>query len=131
MGDLEAKRFFVASTVYSTTKLENILFTSELGRRLEGTRVLATCFNPGIVATDFGRDDLAGTVHRSPLRRLMKSPESGADTLTWLVTEPADRLRQGGYYSNRRRGILNAQALSHRLARELWEHSAALVGVPG
>src|ERR1700684_1124799 len=72
-----------APTVYATTKLENILFTRELGRRLTGTGVLATCFHPGVVATDLGRGDLlSGAVYRSPLRRVMKSADQGADTLS-------------------------------------------------
>ena len=92
---LETRHLYQAAVVYGTTKLENILFTRELGRRLEGTGVLATCFNPGLVATRLGRDDGGGFIDRSPPRRLMLTPEQGADTLVWLATAPADRLRQG------------------------------------
>jgi NAD(P)-dependent dehydrogenase (short-subunit alcohol dehydrogenase family) len=127
IGDLESRRFFQGTAAYSTSKLENILFTRELGRRLSGTGVLATCFNPGLVATDLGRGNPAGLMHRSPLRRLMRSPEEGADTLVWLATGPADRLRQGGYYGNRRRGVMHVQARSDRLARQLWERSERMV----
>jgi NAD(P)-dependent dehydrogenase (short-subunit alcohol dehydrogenase family) len=125
--DLETKHFFVGSTVYGTTKLENILFTRELGRRLSGDRVLATCFNPGLVATDLGRGNLSGAMYRSPLRRLMKPAEGGADTLVWLATQPAERLKQGGYCGNRRPGLVNAQALSGRLARQLWDRTEILL----
>jgi NAD(P)-dependent dehydrogenase (short-subunit alcohol dehydrogenase family) len=125
--DLETKHFIVGSTVYGTTKLENILFTRELGRRLSGDRVLATCFNPGLVATDLGRGNLSGAMYRSPLRRLMKPAEGGADTLVWLATQPAERLKQGGYCGNRRPGLVNAQALSGRLARQLWDRTEILL----
>jgi NAD(P)-dependent dehydrogenase (short-subunit alcohol dehydrogenase family) len=125
--DLETTHFFVGSTVYGTTKLENILFTRELGRRLAGDRVLATCFNPGVVATDLGRGNLSGAMCRSPLRQLMRSAEGGADTLVWLATQPAERLKQGGYNSNRRPGLVNAQALSGRLARQLWDRTENLL----
>ena len=128
LHDLETRRFFVGSNVYGTTKLENILFTRELGRRMTGTGVLVTCFNPGVVATDLGRGNLSGAMYRSPLRRLMKSAEGGADTLVWLAAQPAERLRQGGYYSNRRPGLVNAQALNGRLARQLWDQTEKLLG---
>jgi NAD(P)-dependent dehydrogenase (short-subunit alcohol dehydrogenase family) len=128
LNDLESRLFFTGYTVYGTTKLENILFTRELGRRLAGTGVLATCFNPGAVATDLARGTLIGAAYQLPLSRLlMKSPEHGADTLVWLVTQPADRLRQGGYYSNRRPGLLNPQALSGPLARQLWEQTERIL----
>jgi NAD(P)-dependent dehydrogenase (short-subunit alcohol dehydrogenase family) len=129
LGDLQAKLFFTGTTVYGTTKLENIMFTRELGRRLAGTGVLATCFHPGVVATGLGRGDLlSGAVYGSPLRRVMKSADQGADTLIWLATEPAERLKQGGYYSNRRPGLVSPQALSGRLARQLWDRTEQLLG---
>jgi NAD(P)-dependent dehydrogenase (short-subunit alcohol dehydrogenase family) len=127
--DLESRFVFVGQAVYGTTKLENILFTRELARRLEGSDVLATCFHPGVVATGFGRGDLIGVLWNSPVRRLMRTPEQGADTLIWLATAPAEQLRPGGYYVDRRLGLVNPQALSGRLARQLWERSEQLVGV--
>jgi NAD(P)-dependent dehydrogenase (short-subunit alcohol dehydrogenase family) len=42
---------------YGQSKLANILFTSELARRLEGTGVTANCFHPGLVATGFNRNN--------------------------------------------------------------------------
>ncbi len=129
LNDLETKLFFAGPAVYGTTKLENILFTRELGRRLAGSGVLATCFNPGAVATDLGRGNLIGAMYQSPLRWLMKSAEDGADTLVWLATEPAARLRQGGYYSNRRPGVVNAQALDGSLAPRLWDQTEAILDI--
>ena len=76
-----------------------------------------------------GRVILVTGAYQLPLSRLlMKSPERGADTLVWLVTQPADRLSQGGYYSNRRPGLLNPQALSGPLARQLWDQTERLLG---
>jgi NAD(P)-dependent dehydrogenase (short-subunit alcohol dehydrogenase family) len=127
--DLDSRRVFLGPVVYGTTKLENILFTRELARRVEGSGVLATCFHPGVVATNFGRGDLIGVLWKSPLRLLMRSPEQGADTLVWLATAPPEQLRAGGYYVDRRLGALNPQALSGSLARRLWERSEQLVGL--
>ena len=81
-----------------------------------------------MVATGLGRGDLlSGAVYRSPLRRVMKSADRGADTLIWLATEPAGQLKQGGYYSNRRPGLVNAQALRRSLPRQLWDRTEQLL----
>jgi NAD(P)-dependent dehydrogenase (short-subunit alcohol dehydrogenase family) len=130
LRDLETTLFFLGSTVYGTTKLENIVFTRELGRRLDGTGVLATCFNPGPVATDLTRGTLMSIAYTSPLARsMMKTPERGADTLIWLLTQPAERLKQGAYYSNRRLGLVNPQARSSVLAQLLWERTEQILGM--
>ena len=39
---------------YARTKLANVLFTTELARRLAGNGVTANCLHPGVVASDFG-----------------------------------------------------------------------------
>jgi NAD(P)-dependent dehydrogenase (short-subunit alcohol dehydrogenase family) len=127
LRDLESRFLFNGSRTYATTKLQNILFTRELGRRLPDAKVLATSFNPGFVSTDLGRDDPIGALHRSPLRRLMRSPEEGADTLVWLAAAPSTELTQGAYYTDRRLGVLNPQALNGRLGRRLWERSEEMV----
>ena len=49
--DLEMEKHYRAVTAYGRSKLANILFTRELGRRLAGTRVTANCLHPGFVAT--------------------------------------------------------------------------------
>jgi NAD(P)-dependent dehydrogenase (short-subunit alcohol dehydrogenase family) len=117
----------VGPAAYSSSKLENILFTRELGRRLEGSGVLATCFNPGMVATDLGRQDATGLMNRTPLRRLLRTPQDGADTLVWLATAPAEELEQGAYYSGRRKGVRNLQARTGWGASALWQRSEKLV----
>ena len=38
-------------SVYGESKLANILFTTELARRLSGTKTTANCLHPGVVAT--------------------------------------------------------------------------------
>ena len=53
--DLQAERAYpgLGYVRYGETKLANILFTSELARRLAGTGVTANCFHPGFVDTRF------------------------------------------------------------------------------
>src|SRR5262249_13071275 len=55
--DLYAERSYRGFRRYKETKLANILFTKELGRRLEGTVATACCFHPGLVAAGFNRNN--------------------------------------------------------------------------
>ena len=86
---MNAERSYRGFERYGQTKLANILFTSELARRLSGTGVTASCFHPGLVATGFNRNngllmDLGMTI----LKPVSRSPEKGAETLVWLATSP-------------------------------------------
>lgn len=112
---------------YGETKLANILFTRELARRLEGSRVAAYCFHPGLVATGFNRNN--GTLMSlgmNAIRPFSRSPERGADTLVWLASaDPAD-LVSGGYYFDRRLTTPSKAALDDEDAGRLWEASERL-----
>src|SRR5262249_45967 len=49
--DLNAGHSYRGFGRHCKPKLANILFTTELARRLDGTGVTANCFHPGLVAT--------------------------------------------------------------------------------
>jgi len=112
---------------YGESKLANILFTAELARRLEGTGVTAACFHPGVVRTNFNRNN-------GPLMNLgmtligpfVRSPERGAETLVWLAESP--EVTAGGYYFDRKLTTPSPAARDMESARRLWEASEARVG---
>ena len=78
--DLQLAKSFSAMKAYGHSKLCNILFTRELGRRLRGTGVTANCLHPGFVATRFA-DESGGLISRfAGLAKLLAiSPEKGAE----------------------------------------------------
>jgi len=118
---------FSGFRAYGTSKLDNILFTRELARRAPAVR--AAAFHPGVVATEFARDSLlTGLFYRTPLSRTMRSPDSGADTMVWLAQD--DSWASGGYYADRKPARASRPASHATLARDLWERSAELVGLP-
>jgi NAD(P)-dependent dehydrogenase (short-subunit alcohol dehydrogenase family) len=133
LDDLDwERRRWSGLRAYTTSKLENVLFTRELARRLDGTGVSAVCFHPGNIASDFGREGLLyGIVYRTPLRRvLLISPEQGGTNLTALCVRPDIAGFHGAYFDQMKpHGRTSRQARDAELARGLWERSAALVGV--
>ena len=132
LDDLDfARRRYNQMQVYGTTKLENILFTRELARRLAGTDITTVCLHPGTVATGFARDSWwAPIVSNYPVKAFFKTPEQGADTLIWLATAQPSELEAGGYYVSRKLGSPTKAARDDAIAADLWVKSAELVGVP-
>jgi NAD(P)-dependent dehydrogenase (short-subunit alcohol dehydrogenase family) len=129
LDDLQSERSYAAFRVYGTTKLCNILFTRELARRAPDLR--ANCFHPGTVRTGFGKNEngiwkvlttLGGPFFRSPQR--------GARSLVWLALSPNAAQLTGEYIVDEKVETPSDDARNDTLARELWERSAQLVGLP-
>ncbi|WP_420798598.1 SDR family oxidoreductase [Paenibacillus beijingensis] len=115
---------------YGETKLANILFTTELARRLEGTGVTAHCFDPGLVATNFNQDN--GRLARmtmAVMRMFARTPEKGAETLVWLAGSDEIAAESGGYYRDMQTAIPAAPARNAEAAKRLWEISEEQTGI--
>jgi len=122
--DLNAERSYRAYRRYGQTKLANILFTAELGRRLDGTGVTANCFHPGLVATGFNHNNgLLMGLGMLFLRPFSRTPRKGAETLVWLVDSPDVAGEQGGYFVDERRASPSAAGQDMDAAALLWEIS--------
>jgi hypothetical protein len=109
---------------YCETKLANILFTTELARRLDGTGLTAKCFHPGLVATGFNRNNgLLMNLGMTILRPVARSPEKGAETLVWLATSPDVANVSGVYFFDQEQRPPSPEAQDRETARRLWEIS--------
>ena len=133
LDDLQGERGWSKWRAYCTSKLANVLFTRALHRHHVLDGVSTAAFHPGLVASGFGTQDqgATGRFYRSPFgRRVMVTPEKGADTLVWLAegTPPRD-WASGLYYVNRRIVRTTAAGRDDTLAEGLWRASAALVGL--
>lgn len=134
LDDLDRRRGrYNASTTYGVSKLAAILFAAELGRRYEADNLVAASFHPGLVATGIGSDSAAGPRPDVPLPRpslFQRTPEQGAEPLLYLATTP-DRDRIAGAYFTRTRKVRPRRAArSKHLARELWEATETVIGLP-
>jgi len=130
LADLQLRRGWSPWRAYANAKLANIVFTRGLHRRSVLDGVSAAAFHPGVVATNFGAT--SGPVVRWAYgsavgRRVMLTPEAGADTLGWLAdgTPPRD-WAPGGYFTRRQARRPHRQALDDVFARAFWDASAGL-----
>jgi NAD(P)-dependent dehydrogenase (short-subunit alcohol dehydrogenase family) len=112
---------------YGASKLENVLFTRELARRLRGTGVEAFAFHPGFVASGFGGSGSVATLGK----RLAVTTDEGAEPLVRLAAAPRIPAPSGNYFDRLRApGRLHRSADDAELARGLWECSVRFSEAP-
>jgi len=129
-NDLDAGRRFSGTRQYCVTKLANVLFTRELARRACDRGVVATCFHPGAVGSEFGQDE-PGVLNLGMrlAKRFLRTPARGADTGIWLATSPEAASLSGQYVVDRRVQTPRGQGTDDALAAAVWDASARLVGL--
>jgi NAD(P)-dependent dehydrogenase (short-subunit alcohol dehydrogenase family) len=128
--DLQSAHGYSGFAVYGRSKLMNILFTRELGRRLAGTGVTANCLHPGFVATRFG--DQSGGLMSFGIRLFKNfalTPELGAETIIYLASSPEVEGRSGGYYHKCRIEAPSRAAQNDADAKRLWDESSKIAGL--
>ena len=129
--DLQFVRRYRGQPAYNQSKLANVLFTYELARHLEGSGVTVNCVHPGVVRTNFGRDDMGSLMRLlTPLvRPFMRSPERGADTSVWLASSPEVEGVTGRYFTRRQEKRSSRRSYDTQLAGRLWRVSEELTGL--
>lgn len=130
-SDLQSEKSYSSFRVYGTTKLENILFTRELSRRLQGSGVTANCVHPGFVGTRFGQNNARNIVLKGITRAIMSfglKPEEGAKTIIYLASSPEVEGKSGGYYYKCKPEQPTEAARDDDAARRLWDASAKIAG---
>jgi NAD(P)-dependent dehydrogenase (short-subunit alcohol dehydrogenase family) len=129
--DLQSARDYRGFKAYGRSKLCNILFTRELARRLNGTRVTANCLHPGFVDTRFG--DEAGGIFpffiRLGKKTVALSPKKGAETIVYLASSPDVADVSGKYFYECRPKTPTAQAQDDAAAQRLWQETEKLSGI--
>ncbi len=140
LDDLDSERGYRPTRAYQRSKLANLLFTTELQRRLDaaGSEVRALAAHPGYSATNLQSH------HANPLmnrlmavsnRLLATSAEYGARPTYAAVTEdhPGDTFlgptRLGGSRGPIGPNSRSAAARDQAVARRLWELSEERTGV--
>jgi NAD(P)-dependent dehydrogenase (short-subunit alcohol dehydrogenase family) len=132
--DLQSTKHYRAMGVYGESKLANILFTTELARRLAGTGVTVNCLHPGVVATGYGRDgDTMGVISfgLKVIRPFTLSATQGAQTSVYLASSPEVAEVTGSYFVKCKPKQPSAAARDADAARRLYEVSESMVALTG
>lgn len=109
---------------YGQSKLANILFTAELGKRLEDTGVSSYCFDPGLVATNFNQNNgKMAKATMAVMKLFSRSPEKGAETLIWLTETDEISNQTGQYYIDKKAELPSKSARDRKAANLLWKVS--------
>src|SRR3954468_4370904 len=123
--DLMSERDYRRDQVYGRTKLGKILFTHELGRRLQGTGVVANAVHPGVVATGLLADYMGMAAGRHSFG---STPERGAEPIVYLAASSDLAGVSGRFFDRCTETRSSAASYDDTAARRLWEESIRLVG---
>jgi NAD(P)-dependent dehydrogenase (short-subunit alcohol dehydrogenase family) len=111
---------------YCLTKLANLLYVAEQGRRLGKSKIRICAVHPGLVNSALGDENggLSGWAFLWLKRLFGKTNEQGADTAVWVASRK-EKPEQGGYYAYRRKVIPSPAARNLLDAKRLWKISEA------
>ena len=114
---------------YGTSKLANIIFAYELGRRLSGTKVTSNAVDPGSVVTNFSRNNGIVPWLRHLIHCILKgrlAPGNAAQSIAYVALSDELRHVSGLYFSECK--PVSSSKLSRDLlvARQLWSLSVRL-----
>ncbi len=131
--NLQGERKYSAFGAYSTSKLENILFSNELARRLAGSGVTSNSLHPGFVASNFGKNNPGlMTIAISLLQPFAINTTQGAATSIYLASSSAVEAVSGKFFTKSAQSQPhNPVATDQAKADRLWEISQKLTGLVG
>jgi len=131
-GDIDfdsfrGERAYKSFDAYYQSKLANVLFSNELARRFAGAGLSSNALHPGGIRTDIMRH--SNFVIRLATRLIFKPVSEGAKTPVMLASSQDLAGVSGRYFDDCKEKTPGARALDGELAAELWERSAAWVGL--
>ena len=131
LEDLQSKHKYDGFDAYAQSKLALVLFTYELARRLQNTTITVNALHPGLVATNFGKNN--GWL-RFYLRRLIRrneiSAQEGARTCIYLASSPEVAEITGGYFIQEKQVKSSDTSYDQKLAKQVWEIGEVLTNIP-
>jgi NAD(P)-dependent dehydrogenase (short-subunit alcohol dehydrogenase family) len=128
--DLQGEKRYSPGRAYAQAKLANILFSSELSRRLLGSGVTSNALHPGAIASGFGHNDPG--IFRFVVtiaRPFLIGEEKGARTSIYLASSPDVDGVSGGYFVKCQPRLPPRRARDPETARRLWEVSERMCGM--
>lgn len=126
--NLQGERRYRFIRAYGNSKLEILLLTYELARRLEGTGVTVNCVHPGGIRTNLynGLPVLFRFV-----KYFMEDPVTGAAPVVRLASDPELRTTTGRYFDRLTDSRSAEESYDAAVAARLWSECERLAGATG
>jgi retinol dehydrogenase 14 len=128
--DLQGEKNFSGWQAYGQSKLAMILFTHELAKRLEGTGVSVNSVHPGVVRTNFAKNN--GGIVAFGFRLLglfFIRPETAAGRVLYVATSPDLEGVTGKYFTKMHEARSSQESYDDESARRLWQVSEQLTSL--
>jgi len=131
--DIQNEKNYIGKVAYGKSKLANILFTYELARKLQDTKITVNALHPGGVATNFCKNNgiFSWLKHIGAHVKAgnLKSPKKGAETTIYLATSSNVENTSGRYLFENREKKSSNFSYDQVAAKRLWEISMKMTGL--
>ena len=124
--DLQSVKKFNGLTATSNAMFARLFFTFELAKRLQGTKVTANAFNPGVIKSNL----TAKSPWYLKLLALIYKPfeKDICDVTTWLSTSEEVENVSGKFFNHNRKIESFHEKFNSEIGETLWTLSEALSG---
>lgn len=135
--DLNYEKKYKPFYCYGQSKLAQVLFTTELEKRLKDTSVSVVSLHPGVVTTEIWRKrdgqswfaSIALAIMRPFVNLFGKTTEDGAKTTIHCATSDEIPSQSGSYFADSKVLAPSPLATDKDSAEKLWKLSANFVGL--
>jgi NAD(P)-dependent dehydrogenase (short-subunit alcohol dehydrogenase family) len=131
--DVLLRKHYNCLLAYKQSKLANVLFATELNRRLgkAGSSIRAYAVDPGLVNTDIGLKGTDGIVRKIwQIRSRGGTPvEQPAHSISFIASEPAARRTEGVYWKDCAPLKPSRYSQLEDAGSRLWELSERMCGI--
>ncbi len=129
--DLQGEKKFSGWDAYGQSKLAMILFTHEMASRLEGTGVTVNSVHPGVVRTNFAKNN-GGLIALGfgILGLFFIRPSTAARRVVYVATSPRLEGASGKYFTKMHESKSSRESYDNASAKRLWLVSEQLTRMP-
>jgi retinol dehydrogenase-12 len=120
LQNLQGEEYFEGFNAYGCSKLENMLFTMRLAKKLERERITVNALHPGVINTKLLHAAMHGGLRGETLK-------AGAATSVYLASSPVVETVSGKYFMNCRMSNPSPNVFDNHLQSRIWDVSEALV----
>jgi retinol dehydrogenase-12 len=131
LGNLQGERRYSYFGAYNASKLGEVLFTTELARRIKGSGVTVVAASPGPTRTSFPWPSgvlgvVLGVLQHTPM---FKPADQAARGIAWAATAPELAGHSGALYMRGKQLPLKGAAKDRSLAARVWTISEQQTGI--